>query len=306
MSPFHGLDRGFGKNITWMTLSEGLRSAKDSKKPAMVIIHKTWCGACKALKPHIANSTEIHEMSKKFVMINLEDDEEPKDSKFDVDGQYFPRVFFVDPSGDVVKDIHNTKLQYLKFKYAYGDAETVLEAMQKVLKKYDTPSEQETKQQNKQESNSKSDEKSKEKDMVIYGRPRKCIMQLYMVYLPTGLGKDIDWVSLDEGYIAARKSWKPMMLVIHKSWCTACQAFSPKFAESKEIKELSKHFIMVNAQDDFDHTDSRFDIEGAYIPRTLFINPLGDVMKDITNIGTPYPENKYYHYDAASGYKNKV
>ena len=29
-----------------------------------------------------------------------------------------------DPDGDILKDVHNTELRYLKFKYAHGDAET--------------------------------------------------------------------------------------------------------------------------------------------------------------------------------------
>ncbi|XP_020899281.1 uncharacterized protein LOC110237993 [Exaiptasia diaphana] len=224
VSPVHGLDRGFGKDIAWMTFTEGLQHAKQNKKPAMVIIHKTWCGACKALKPHIAKSTEIHKLSKNFAMINVEDDEEPKDAKFNVDGLYFPRVFFLEPSGEVIKSIHNTKLRYIKYKYAYGDEET--------------------------------------------------------------------------------GSWKPMLLVIHKSWCTACQSYLPKFASSNDIKALSKKFVMVNVQDEFDHTDKRFDIDGAYIPRTFILNPMGEVMKDIHNEDTPYPENKYYYFDAESVVKS--
>ncbi|KXJ15023.1 Thioredoxin domain-containing protein 12 [Exaiptasia diaphana] len=205
VSPVHGLDRGFGKDIAWMTFTEGLQHAKQNKKPAMVIIHKTWCGACKALKPHIAKSTEIHKLSKNFAMINVEDDEEPKDAKFNVDGLYFPRVFFLEPSGEVIKSIHNTKLRYIKYKYAYGDEET---------------------------------------------------------------------------------------------------AYLPKFASSNDIKALSKKFVMVNVQDEFDHTDKRFDIDGAYIPRTFILNPMGEVMKDIHNEDTPYPENKYYYFDAESVVKS--
>jgi len=72
-----------------------------------------------ALKPVFAESKQIANFSKEFVMINVEvsirvttcrpttditlifyhlmfkDDEEPKDEQFNVDGKYFPRIFFL-------------------------------------------------------------------------------------------------------------------------------------------------------------------------------------------------------------------
>ena len=51
-----------------------------------------------------------------------------------------------------------------------------------------------------------------------------------------GFGDKIDWVTLDE----AKQLKKPIMLVIHKSWCGACKALRPKFAASEEIAELSR------------------------------------------------------------------
>jgi protein-disulfide reductase (glutathione) len=38
---------GFGEQYNWFSLRKGLEEAKNSNKPLMLIIHKTWCGACK-------------------------------------------------------------------------------------------------------------------------------------------------------------------------------------------------------------------------------------------------------------------
>lgn len=254
------LDKGFGNNIDWMTMDKGLEEAKKSEKPVMLIIHKSWCGACKALKPIVAESKEIAELSKKFVMINVEDDEEPKDEQFDVDGKYFPRIFFLDHEGKVQKDLHNNDLEYIKFKFFYNDDEELIHTMKTALKK------------------------------LIKPPPS----------LDRGLGKGINWMKLEDAYVEAKKSWKPIFLLIHKSWCSACQAFKPKFAASEKIKELSKDLVMVNVEDEFDLHSKKFDIDGAYIPRIMFIDPLGDVMEKIYNAGTIYKDSKYYYWEATA------
>ncbi|XP_015754837.1 PREDICTED: thioredoxin domain-containing protein 12-like [Acropora digitifera] len=118
--------------------------------------------------------------------------------------------------------------------------------------------------------------------------------------LDRGLGKEINWVKLEDSYAEAKKSWKPILLLIHKSWCSACQAFKPKFAASEKIKELSKDLVMVNVEDEFDLHAKTFDIDGAYIPRIIFMDPLGNVMEKVSNAGTVYKESKYYYWEATA------
>ena len=98
-----GAGRGFGDHYLWHSLEVGKRTARgtvpprvfewgctwgstvwkrecvssqscvwmqsrltssEQQKPLMVIIHKSWCGACKSLKPVIEKSESIHELSK--------------------------------------------------------------------------------------------------------------------------------------------------------------------------------------------------------------------------------------------------
>lgn len=67
-------------------LETGYDQAKAQNKPLMLVIHKTWCGACKRLKPQFETSKEIAELSEKFIMVNTQDDEEPKGQQFAPDG----------------------------------------------------------------------------------------------------------------------------------------------------------------------------------------------------------------------------
>uniref|UniRef100_A0A7S0VUY9 Thioredoxin domain-containing protein n=1 Tax=Hemiselmis tepida TaxID=464990 RepID=A0A7S0VUY9_9CRYP len=125
--------RGFGDTINWVSFSEGIAEAEATQKPAMVVIHKSWCGACKALGPKVAGNSEIAELAKDFVMINVHDDEEANTTeKFKPDGGYIPRVIFFDGlHGEVLLDNIN-KGGNPSYKYFHTGAESIVASMKEV------------------------------------------------------------------------------------------------------------------------------------------------------------------------------
>jgi len=63
-----------------------MAEAKVSGKPLFLLIWKTWCGACKSLRPKFAASAAIAAEASNFVMVNVVDDEEPKDALYKPEG----------------------------------------------------------------------------------------------------------------------------------------------------------------------------------------------------------------------------
>uniref|UniRef100_A0A0P4WF03 Thioredoxin domain-containing protein 12 n=1 Tax=Scylla olivacea TaxID=85551 RepID=A0A0P4WF03_SCYOL len=123
-----GAGNGLGELYEWHTLEEGLQISQKTGKPLMLIIHKSWCGACKAFKPKFAESAAALELSKHFVMVNTMDKEEPKESKYEPDGGYIPRILFIDSKGDVRPEIYN-KNGNPEYKFFYHDDKSVVESM---------------------------------------------------------------------------------------------------------------------------------------------------------------------------------
>ncbi|KAK3233643.1 hypothetical protein CYMTET_56070 [Cymbomonas tetramitiformis] len=108
-------------------------------KPIMVLITKSWCGACKRLKAEFLSGNgeadEIYEYSQKFHMMSFVDDQEPKGEQWTEDGAYVPRLFFLSPQGDVMHSIINSQGNP-KYKYFYMHLTQVKASMRKALRMF--------------------------------------------------------------------------------------------------------------------------------------------------------------------------
>ncbi|KHN83312.1 Folliculin [Toxocara canis] len=135
------LARGFGDDIDWVTWREAKQQSKTLKKPIFLLIHKSWCGACQALKTTFRVSSrrdEFVKLSKEFVMVNTEDDEEPDDKRYSPDGQYIPRIFFLDEDGEPFKNINN-KASYPRNSHYFPQLPKLIDAMKRAVKAFSSP-----------------------------------------------------------------------------------------------------------------------------------------------------------------------
>lgn len=115
------------------SLSAGIKKISETKRPGMVIIHKSTCGACTNLKSKLLASREIDHLSNSFVVISLMDDSAPREPKYYPDGKYVPRILFLDPSGQLMKEVINIGGNS-QYKYYYSNTTSLINSMQRVLK----------------------------------------------------------------------------------------------------------------------------------------------------------------------------
>lgn len=111
-----------------------------------------------------------------------------------------------------------------------------------------------------------------------------------------GFGQAIAWQSLDEGLARARREARPLMLLVHASWCRSCKALRPAF-DAPDLEALSEAFVMVNVDQDDDPRVREFAVDGAYVPRVLFLDPsTGTAVRDLKN---PDRTQSLYYYSSS-------
>jgi thiol-disulfide isomerase/thioredoxin len=94
-------------------------------------------------------------------------------------------------------------------------------------------------------------------------------------------GSAIAWRTPDEGLADAKKTGKPVLVVIFTTWCPHCRNYSKVFADSR-VAEAARQFVMIREDRD-EETEFAASLapDGTYIPRTLFLRPDGSLMKEI-------------------------
>ena len=125
----------WNSNINWVDNSDVSafeNQVKESGKYGMMVIHKSWCGACKALKPNFSSSENIEKLSENFIMFNALDEQEPSDQSYQPDGGYIPIILFVDPkTGKVDAKLKNQGRS--DYQYFYSSSAEIVKSMEKIL-----------------------------------------------------------------------------------------------------------------------------------------------------------------------------
>ncbi|KAM6904326.1 anterior gradient protein 2 homolog [Lycodopsis pacificus] len=117
------LARGWGDQLIWaQTYEEALYWARSRNKPLMVLFHLEDCPHSQELKKGLSEDNMIQRMlDEDFIVLNLM--YETTDKHLSPDGQYVPRIIFVDPTMTVRADIVG---RYSNRMYAYEPADIKL------------------------------------------------------------------------------------------------------------------------------------------------------------------------------------
>lgn len=125
---------GFGDKIPWEPFEGALAHAKKDGMPVMLVVHASWCKRCKELKPAFSDS-EIEALSQRFVMVNADQDLEPKALDYAPDGDYIPRVVFLSPEG--IEDLTLTNEARQRHRFFYTPGDDLAGVMRKALSRHE-------------------------------------------------------------------------------------------------------------------------------------------------------------------------
>ena len=126
---------GWNDSIAWRGLDEGLAEARQSGMPVMMVVHTDWCGNCQNLKGTFNGDPNLVRLSEEFVMVHIDQDEHPEANLYGPDGQYIPRVMFLDDDGNVDQRLQNPN-RPSKYRYFYTPQEDLAATMRQALDRH--------------------------------------------------------------------------------------------------------------------------------------------------------------------------
>ena len=102
----------------------------------------------------------------------------------------------------------------------------------------------------------------------------------------------IKWLPYEEGLAEAKKSEKPVCMVLYTDWCPHCTNYSKVFHDSAVV-EQAKQFVMIRINTAQQKDVSRkYTPDGSYVPRTYFLAPDGELDP---SIHAPRQKYKYFY-----------
>jgi protein-disulfide reductase (glutathione) len=126
---------GWNDDIAWRGLEEGLKEAKRTGMPVMMVVHTQWCGNCQKLKTTFNGNDQLERLSEQFVMVHLDQDAHPEATLYGPDGQYIPRVMFLDSDGNIDKRLQNPN-RPSRYRYFYTPQEDLVATMREALDRH--------------------------------------------------------------------------------------------------------------------------------------------------------------------------
>lgn len=101
----------------------------------------------------------------------------------------------------------------------------------------------------------------------------------------------IPWRQLQDGLVAAGSTGAPIFMLVHATWCPACEAFRERFFDPRAVALLTRFTPVIVDQDEEPRVSRRYAPDGEYVPRCLTLHPDGRIRADVTG---PRPDYKFF------------
>jgi thiol:disulfide interchange protein len=100
------------RQILWYPFAKGLREARHSGRPVLVVFYAEWCRHCVNYS-RLFHTPQVVDLSNALVMVRVDVDEHPNlSARYSPDGSYVPRTMVLRPDGSLISDIQGSQAKY--------------------------------------------------------------------------------------------------------------------------------------------------------------------------------------------------
>jgi len=122
---------------------------------------------------------------------------------------------------------------------------------------------------------------------------------LFFAVFTASNAAELTWVKMDDALLAAKENTKPIFLLVTRSKCKPCTKLVEEFQSSEEFVEQSQKFVLAKAEDKEIGKLGPYKTEGKYVPKILFINHNGILMRTLDNKNKKSDKTKYFYKKVA-------
>ncbi len=120
----------FDGPIQWRTWDDGLAEAKKANRGIFLLVYADWCPHCRNLSP-VFQQPDVVALAEKLVMVRQDADARaPWLQRFEAQGTYVPRIFFLRPDGTLRDDLKSANPNYPYF-YTPGGVDELKASMRR-------------------------------------------------------------------------------------------------------------------------------------------------------------------------------
>ena len=102
--------------------------------------------------------------------------------------------------------------------------------------------------------------------------------------------RGVNWHLYRDALAAAGASGRPILMVVHATWCGPCRTYRKVFFDAAVERRLEGYACALVDADAEPKVSAKFAPDGQYTPRTMVLDPEGRVLREVQG---PYRQNRY-------------